>query len=145
MLAIFRFHADDEVEFDVGLRELQGQDRLDVFRGFLRETERLRHACGSSLVLPGSRQRVGAIPRAAARPPRVGRGSLPGRRDRAVVGGCGECLGEQGDHGARRIGRVPWPAGADVQHADVPAVVGEQAWGHAVLGAEGTQHLLKTR
>lgn len=40
MLAIFRFHADDEVDFDVDLRELQGQDRLDVFCGFLREIGR---------------------------------------------------------------------------------------------------------
>ncbi|MEU8576396.1 hypothetical protein [Streptomyces asoensis] len=36
VLAIFRFHAEDEVDFDVDLRELQGQDRLDVFCGFLR-------------------------------------------------------------------------------------------------------------
>ena len=34
VLAIFRFHADDEV--DVDLLELQGQERLDVFCGFLR-------------------------------------------------------------------------------------------------------------
>ncbi|MDX2546149.1 hypothetical protein ACOT81_27355 [Streptomyces sp. WI04-05B] len=40
VLAIFRFHADDEVEFDVDLRELQGQERLDVFCGFLREIGR---------------------------------------------------------------------------------------------------------
>ncbi|MEH0474897.1 hypothetical protein ACN6K4_003591 [Streptomyces hayashii] len=38
--AIFRFHADDEVDFDVDLRELQGQERLDVFCGFLREIGR---------------------------------------------------------------------------------------------------------
>jgi hypothetical protein len=37
VLAIFRFRADDEVDFDVDLWELQGQDRLDVFCGFLRE------------------------------------------------------------------------------------------------------------
>ncbi|MEU1890435.1 hypothetical protein [Streptomyces pristinaespiralis] len=36
VLAIFRFHADDEVDFDVDLRELQGQERLDVFCDFLR-------------------------------------------------------------------------------------------------------------
>ncbi len=36
MSAIFRFHADDEVDFDVDLREVQGQERLDVFCGFLR-------------------------------------------------------------------------------------------------------------
>ncbi|MFE1177004.1 hypothetical protein [Streptomyces sp. NPDC058773] len=40
VLVIFRFHADDEVDFDVDLRELQGQDRLDVFCGFLREIGR---------------------------------------------------------------------------------------------------------
>ncbi len=37
VLAIFRFHAADEVDFDVDLRELQGQERLDVFCDFLRE------------------------------------------------------------------------------------------------------------
>ena len=36
VLAIFRFYAADEVDFDVDLRELQGQERLDVFCGFLR-------------------------------------------------------------------------------------------------------------
>ncbi|MER6677549.1 hypothetical protein [Streptomyces sp. NPDC000983] len=40
VLAIFRLHAADEVDFDVDLRELQGQDRLDVFCGFLREIGR---------------------------------------------------------------------------------------------------------
>ncbi|MCG8970429.1 hypothetical protein AB0L50_39105 [Streptomyces flaveolus] len=40
VLAIFRFYADDEVDFDVDLRELQGQERLDVFCGFLREIGR---------------------------------------------------------------------------------------------------------
>ncbi|AWI32847.1 hypothetical protein DDW44_00345 [Streptomyces tirandamycinicus] len=40
VLAIFRFHADDEVDFDVDLRELQGQERLDAFCGFLREIGR---------------------------------------------------------------------------------------------------------
>ncbi|MFJ4717414.1 hypothetical protein [Streptomyces sp. NPDC088785] len=40
ILAIFRFHAADEVDFDVDLRELQGQHRLDVFCGFLREIGR---------------------------------------------------------------------------------------------------------
>lgn len=40
VLAIFRFHADDEVDFDIDLRELQGQERLDVFCGFLREIGR---------------------------------------------------------------------------------------------------------
>lgn len=36
VLAIFRFYAAEEIDFDVDLRELQGQDRLDVFCGFLR-------------------------------------------------------------------------------------------------------------
>ncbi|WP_199827290.1 hypothetical protein [Streptomyces xylophagus] len=36
VLAIFRFHAAEEIDFDVDLRELQGQDRLDVFCAFLR-------------------------------------------------------------------------------------------------------------
>ncbi|MFE5812877.1 hypothetical protein ACFQ6S_05545 [Streptomyces sp. NPDC056479] len=40
VLAIFRFHAADEVDFDVDLRELQGQERIDVFCGFLREIGR---------------------------------------------------------------------------------------------------------
>ncbi|WP_225631090.1 hypothetical protein [Streptomyces solaniscabiei] len=40
VLAIFRFHAANEVDFDVDLRELQGQARLDVFCGFLREIGR---------------------------------------------------------------------------------------------------------
>jgi hypothetical protein len=36
VLAIFRFSAADEIDFDVDLREIQGQERLDVFCGFLR-------------------------------------------------------------------------------------------------------------
>ncbi|MEU5138151.1 hypothetical protein [Streptomyces californicus] len=40
VLAIFRFHAADEVDFDIDLRELQGQERLDVFCDFLREIGR---------------------------------------------------------------------------------------------------------
>ncbi|MFB7282865.1 hypothetical protein ACFCZV_37810 [Streptomyces hydrogenans] len=40
VLAIFRFHAAVEVAFDVDLRELQGQQRLEVFCGFLREIGR---------------------------------------------------------------------------------------------------------
>ncbi|MFI5881920.1 hypothetical protein [Streptomyces sp. NPDC051554] len=40
VLAIFRFHAADEVDFDVDLRELQGQDRLDVLCDFFREIGR---------------------------------------------------------------------------------------------------------
>jgi hypothetical protein len=34
--AIFRFYGAEEIDFDVDLRELQGQERLDVFCGFLR-------------------------------------------------------------------------------------------------------------
>ncbi|MFC9053276.1 hypothetical protein [Streptomyces anthocyanicus] len=48
VLAIFRFHAADEVDFDVDLRELQGQDRLDVFCDFLREIGR---RLGKSLLM----------------------------------------------------------------------------------------------
>ncbi|MFC9076002.1 hypothetical protein ACFTY7_02945 [Streptomyces sp. NPDC057062] len=40
VLAIFRFHAPEEIDFDVDLRELQGQERLDVFCGFLRDIGR---------------------------------------------------------------------------------------------------------
>ncbi|MFF3606739.1 hypothetical protein [Streptomyces sp. NPDC002463] len=36
VLAIFRFLDDEVVDFDVELRELQGQERLDVLCGFLR-------------------------------------------------------------------------------------------------------------
>ncbi|MFF3712379.1 hypothetical protein [Streptomyces phaeochromogenes] len=36
VLAIFRFYSAEEIDFDVDLRELQGQERLDVFCGFLR-------------------------------------------------------------------------------------------------------------
>ncbi|KOU76104.1 hypothetical protein ADK57_05570 [Streptomyces sp. MMG1533] len=39
VLAIFRFSSDEEIDFDVDLRELQGQERLDVFCGFLRQIE----------------------------------------------------------------------------------------------------------
>ncbi|KLI94608.1 hypothetical protein [Streptomyces sp. KE1] len=35
ILAIFRFHSAEEIDFDVDLRELQGQDRLDVLCDFL--------------------------------------------------------------------------------------------------------------
>ncbi|MET8120461.1 hypothetical protein [Micromonospora sp. NPDC005189] len=35
VLAIFRFYAANEIDFDVDLRELQGQERLDAFCGFL--------------------------------------------------------------------------------------------------------------
>lgn len=34
--AVFRFYGPAEIDFDVALRELQGQERLDVFCGFLR-------------------------------------------------------------------------------------------------------------
>jgi hypothetical protein len=40
MLAIFRFYSDEEIDFDVDLRELQGQERLDVFCDFLRSIGR---------------------------------------------------------------------------------------------------------
>lgn len=40
VLAIFRFHDDEVVDFDTDLRELQGQERLDVLCGFLREIGR---------------------------------------------------------------------------------------------------------
>lgn len=40
MLAIFRFYSDEEIDFDVDLSELQGQERLDVFCGFSREIGR---------------------------------------------------------------------------------------------------------
>lgn len=36
VLAIFRFLAEEEIDFDVDLRDLQGQDRLDLFCDFLR-------------------------------------------------------------------------------------------------------------
>jgi hypothetical protein len=35
VLAIFRFHSPEAIEFDVDLRELQGQQRLDLFCAFL--------------------------------------------------------------------------------------------------------------
>ncbi len=40
VLAVFRFRADDEIDFDVDLRELQGQERLDVLCGFFLEIGR---------------------------------------------------------------------------------------------------------
>lgn len=40
MLAIFRFHSGEVIDFDVDLREIQGQDRLDAFCGFLRSLGR---------------------------------------------------------------------------------------------------------
>ncbi|MBO4258697.1 hypothetical protein [Streptomyces griseorubiginosus] len=35
MLAIFRFYAAEEIDFDVDLREIQGQEPLDALCGFL--------------------------------------------------------------------------------------------------------------
>jgi hypothetical protein len=35
LLAIFRFHSPEAIDFDVDLRELQGQQRLDLFCSFL--------------------------------------------------------------------------------------------------------------
>nr|WP_218909323.1 hypothetical protein [Nocardiopsis sinuspersici] len=35
VLTIFRFYAPDEIDFDVDLRELQGQERLDILCDFL--------------------------------------------------------------------------------------------------------------
>ncbi|KFG77397.1 hypothetical protein FM21_15600 [Streptomyces mutabilis] len=95
---------------------------------------------GQHLELP-RRESAGSPPVRGA----VTRGAGLGRGARVGIDGRGEGLGEQDDHCARRIGRAPRPTGADVQHADVPAVSGEQALGHAVLDAEGTQHLLETR
>ncbi|MFE9249911.1 hypothetical protein [Streptomyces sp. NPDC007088] len=40
MLAIFRFHSEDEIDFDVDLREVRGQKRFDLFCGFLRDIGR---------------------------------------------------------------------------------------------------------
>jgi hypothetical protein len=40
MLAIFRFMAADEIDFDVDLRELRSQQRLDLFCDFLRAVGR---------------------------------------------------------------------------------------------------------
>jgi hypothetical protein len=35
VLAIFRFHSPEAIDFDIDLRELQGQQRLDLFCAFL--------------------------------------------------------------------------------------------------------------
>ncbi|MFE4591165.1 hypothetical protein [Streptomyces laurentii] len=40
VLAIFRFLDDEVIDFDVDLREVQGQERLDVLCGFFREIGR---------------------------------------------------------------------------------------------------------
>ncbi|WP_405986634.1 hypothetical protein [Streptomyces sp. NBC_00872] len=48
VLAIFRFYAPEEIDFDVDLCELQGQDRLDVLCGLLRV---IGHRLGRSVVM----------------------------------------------------------------------------------------------
>jgi hypothetical protein len=40
MLMIFRFRTAEEIDFDIDLREIQGQRRLDQFCGFLRDIGR---------------------------------------------------------------------------------------------------------
>lgn len=40
MLMIFRFSTAEEIDFDVDLREIQGQERLDKFCRFLRSVGR---------------------------------------------------------------------------------------------------------
>jgi hypothetical protein len=40
LLMIFRFDAAEEIDFDLDLREIQGQERLDEFCGFLRAVGR---------------------------------------------------------------------------------------------------------
>ncbi|GAA2156706.1 hypothetical protein GCM10010403_11770 [Glycomyces rutgersensis] len=40
VLVIFRFHSPEAIDFDVDLRELQGQQRLDLFCAFLTEIGR---------------------------------------------------------------------------------------------------------
>nr|WP_202420679.1 hypothetical protein [Actinomadura rayongensis] len=35
VLAVFRLYSDERIDFDVDVRELQGQERLDVLCGFL--------------------------------------------------------------------------------------------------------------
>ncbi|GAA4525162.1 hypothetical protein [Amycolatopsis samaneae] len=47
--------AEDRIDFDVDLRELQGQDRLDLFCGFLR-------AIGTCLAKPVSMATEGGGP-----------------------------------------------------------------------------------
>lgn len=41
MLTIFRMYGVEQIDFDVDLRELQGQDRLDLLCGFLRSLGRM--------------------------------------------------------------------------------------------------------
>lgn len=43
MLAVFRLYSLNEIDFDVDLRELQGQERLDVLCGFLHAIGRRLH------------------------------------------------------------------------------------------------------
>ncbi|MEO6082698.1 MAG: hypothetical protein ABIQ18_06290 [Umezawaea sp.] len=43
VLAIFRFYAAEEIDFDVDLRELQGQERLDALCAFFRAVGRRLH------------------------------------------------------------------------------------------------------
>ncbi|MFD7395672.1 hypothetical protein ACFV60_11595 [Streptomyces virginiae] len=40
VLEIFRFRSADDVDFDIDLRELRGQERLDLSCGFLQEIGR---------------------------------------------------------------------------------------------------------
>ncbi|MFD0212282.1 hypothetical protein ACFVH9_25035 [Streptomyces hirsutus] len=49
VLAIFRLESADEIDFDVDLRELRGQERLDVLCGFLRAIGR---RLGKAVVMP---------------------------------------------------------------------------------------------
>ncbi|MFJ8009955.1 hypothetical protein [Streptomyces fagopyri] len=48
VLAIFRLESPEEIGFDVDLRELQGQERLDVLCGFLRT---IGHRLGKPVVM----------------------------------------------------------------------------------------------
>ncbi|MFJ2398131.1 hypothetical protein ACIOTI_36050 [Streptomyces sp. NPDC087843] len=48
VLAIFRLESAEEIGFDVDLRELQGQERLDVLCGFLRA---IGHRLGKPVVM----------------------------------------------------------------------------------------------
>ncbi|MFC8202256.1 hypothetical protein ACFUTV_43800 [Streptomyces sp. NPDC057298] len=69
VLAIFRFHVHDEVDFDVDLRELQGQERLDVFCGFLRDERAWRSVVRWVLVLSPPRRgtvSISVVPGSAA-------------------------------------------------------------------------------
>ncbi len=49
MLTIFRFHAAEEIDFDVDLRKIQRGERFDGFCGFLRDIGR----CPGTPVLMG--------------------------------------------------------------------------------------------